>query len=92
MWLMLISISGLAPVAQKCLVVRLSPLTDNFTLLFIGAQFDVEYLEKIPIDQCQSSGLARQSLYVKFDPLVGDNPPGKDDDVPSCVMERNEIE
>ena len=37
----------------------------------IAAQFDVDYLEHISGDGQGPSELSRQSLYVKFDPLVG---------------------
>ncbi len=40
-----------------------------------AAQFDVDYLEGITSDGTQSNDLTRQSLYVKFDPLVGTNSP-----------------
>ncbi|XP_064382313.1 transforming acidic coiled-coil-containing protein 3-like isoform X2 [Halichondria panicea] len=42
-----------------------------------AAQFDIEYLEHISSDPSEPSELARQSLYVKFDPLVGDNSPNR---------------
>lgn len=39
--------------------------------MFLAAQFDVDYLERISTDVSEPSALTRQSLYVKFDPLVG---------------------
>ena len=40
-----------------------------------ASQFDVDYLERLessaPSEGGSSSSLARESLYVKFDPLVG---------------------
>ncbi len=44
-------------------------------ILLPAAQFDVDYLEGITSNSVQSSDLTRQSLYVKFDPLVGTNSP-----------------
>ncbi|XP_064383174.1 transforming acidic coiled-coil-containing protein 3-like isoform X2 [Halichondria panicea] len=42
---------------------------------YSAAQFDVDYLEHIVTDRSEPSELTRQSLYVKFDPLVGTNSP-----------------
>ncbi len=44
---------------------------------FAAAQFDIGYLEHISSDPSEPSELARQSLYVKFDPLVGGNSPNQ---------------
>lgn len=40
-----------------------------------AVQLDVDYLEKVSSTTSEPSALARQSLYVKFDPLVGGGSP-----------------
>ena len=41
-----------------------------------AAQFDVDYLERISSEtNADPSDLARESLFVKFDPLVGKQSP-----------------
>lgn len=43
---------------------------------YSAAQFDMDYLEKISSEgNSNSSDLARESLYVKFDPLVSRQSP-----------------
>ena len=48
-----------------------------------AAQFDVDYLERISTNGPEPSALTRQSLYVKFDPLVGKDSPNSSRPEPS---------
>ena len=44
-------------------------------MLLAAAQFDVDFLEKLSSEESSNaSNLARESLFVKFDPLVDKQP------------------
>uniref|UniRef100_A0A8C8VGK9 Transforming acidic coiled-coil containing protein 3 n=1 Tax=Pelusios castaneus TaxID=367368 RepID=A0A8C8VGK9_9SAUR len=70
--------------------IKLAPLLIYFSFPVLGMGIEIDYLEQFGTSSFKESALRKQSLYLKFDPLLRDSPkklaPGTCETPSTCVI------